>query len=176
MPFATSSVDIALGDGFFNLMRFPSDYQAMCSELYRLVRPGGLWIVRCFVQAETPETASDVFNDLSLKKIGSFQVLKLRLLMAMHPDPETGVAIGHTWEVLHNKWNEYGLLAEEFGWPVEEVRAIDGWRYANNLYSFPTLAQYRKFFPTVGFSVIDVFTPTYELGERCPTLVLSPFD
>jgi hypothetical protein len=176
MPLTRSSIDIVLGDGFFNIMRYPSDYRTMCSEIRRLVRPGGFWICRCFVQPETPETTSDVLRDLSLGQIGSIHALKLRLIMALHATPEAGAAIGRAWEVLHNEWNDYDLLAEEFGWPIEEVLTIEGWRNADNRYSFPTLAQYRKFLPTVGFSVINVFTPTYELGERCPSLVLSPLN
>ena len=174
MPVAPASVDLALGDGFLSSLTYPSDYSVVFAELRRVLRPGGRCVIRCFVQTDVLETPDDVFADLSQGRIGSFHALKLRLAMAMQSDPQAGVVVETVWSILHSKWPELDRLAKCFAWPLEEVLTIQAYRNVDTRYSFPALAQYGEFFAGAGFSTIQLATPSYELGGRCPTFVLEP--
>jgi hypothetical protein len=173
MSLAPSSVDIALGDGSLSTLRYPSEYTTVFGELRRVLRPGSRCVIRCFMQADNPETTDEVFLDLSRGRIGNFHVLKWRLMMALQPDAEQGVAVKGVWNIMNQTSPDLNLLAERFGWPVEQVRTIVAYRGVNTRYTFPTRAQYCEFFAAAGFCVLQVATQSYELGERCPTFVLE---
>jgi SAM-dependent methyltransferase len=173
IPLAEATVDLVLADGSFSALPFPSGYFDLCAELRRVLRSHGQCVIRCFAQIEKRETVEDVFADLSKGLIGNFHIFKWRLLMALQPDAETGVTVGSAWDTLHAAWPELDLLAKRFGWPEAEVRTVEAYRHVETRYTFPRLAEYLRFFPAAGFSVVKVATPTYELGERCPTVVLE---
>jgi hypothetical protein len=64
-------------------------------------------------------------------------------------------------------------VAERRGWSAEELRTIEAYRDVAARYAFPTLAELRDVIGEAGLDVVSVSTPGYELGERCPTLVLG---
>ncbi len=173
LPLPAESVDLVLADGSFTLLAFPAVCAEVCAELRRVMRTPGRCVVRCFVQSKTRETSDEVFSDLSRGRIGSFRVLQWRLAMALQPEARSGVSIGRIWEALHEEWPDLDLLADLHRWPREVVRSIDGYRNGDVRYSFPALPEYVEFFRSAGFPVARIETPTYELGERCPTLVLE---
>jgi len=173
MPLAASSIDLVLGDGSLSALEYPSGYTAVFCELRRVLRPGGRCALRCFMQADSRETPDDVFADLFQGRISNIHVLKWRLMMALQPDAETGVVGKDVWSIMNETWPDLNLLAERFAWPVEQVLSMQVSRYSENRYTFPTRAQYCEFFTAAGFRVMQVATPSYELGERCPTFVLE---
>jgi SAM-dependent methyltransferase len=173
LPLQEATVDLVLADGSLSALPFPSGYLELWAELRRVLRSGGQCVVRCFTQTAKRETVEAVFEDLSRGLIGNFHALKLRLAMALQPDAEAGVVVGRVWETLHAAWPEFGLLAKRFGWPEAEVRTIEAYREVGMRNTFPTLAQYLHLLQAAGFSAVKVLTPTYELGERCPTLALE---
>ena len=174
LPLAASSIDITLADGSLSALAYPLEYSIVFSELQRLLRPQGRCVIRCYVQPDIRETPDEVFADLFRGRIGNFHVLKWRLAMALQSDAEGGVAVRSVWRTLQVAWKDLDLLAERFAWPIAEVLTIEAYRHVDTRYSFPTLAQYREFFSAAGFAVTQLATPSYELGERCPTFVLEP--
>jgi SAM-dependent methyltransferase len=173
MPLARASVDLALGDGSLSVLEFPSDYAKVFRELGRVLRPGSRCVLRCFMQVDEQETIDEVFADLHRGGIGNFHVLKWRLLMALQSNAEEGVKVKGVWTIINETWTDLHLLAESFAWPVQQVLTISAYRNVETRYTFPTRTQYNNFFITAGFSVSQVKTQSYELGERCPTFVLE---
>jgi hypothetical protein len=53
------------------------------------------------------------------------------------------------------------------------VRTIEAYRGLATRYSFPSLAELRAVIAEAGFSILEVVTPGYELGDRCPTIVAA---
>lgn len=174
MPLGASSVDLAFADGALSLLSYPSGYAAVFAELGRLLRPDGRFVVRCFAQVEERESLDAVFDDLARGRIGNFHILKWRITMALQESAGSGVAVGSVWSALDDAWPELDRLAERTGWPVEEVRTIGVYRGVATRYTFPTLAEYRDVLAAAGFVVAGVAIPSYELGERCPILVIEP--
>ncbi|MGH7565481.1 MAG: methyltransferase domain-containing protein [Gemmatimonadota bacterium] len=174
LPIENESIDVVLSDGCLSTLSYPSGYVEVCAELLRVLRDGGRCVARCFVQSEQPELPADVLADLADGRIGGFHAFKWRLAMALQPGAETGVVLAYVWEALHEVERDLDTLSQRCGWSVEEVRTIDAYRGVEARYSFPSLGSLCGLFADAGFSVIEVSHPSYELGDRCPTVVLSP--
>jgi SAM-dependent methyltransferase len=173
LPLASKSVDLVLADGSFTLLAFPSGNAELCGELLRVLRSPGRCVLRCFVQAEAQETCEQVFADLSRGRIGNFRVLRWRLAMALQTDARAGARVGQIWNALEAAFPDLDALADDQGWSREELRSIEFYRGSSERYSFPTLAEQIELFRTAGFRIVSLDTPAYELGDRCPTLVLE---
>jgi hypothetical protein len=94
--------------------------------------------------------------------------------MALQPDAETGVVLAECGTRFDEAEGDLASFAGRCGWPLEAVRTIEEYRGVEARYSFPALGQLRDLFVDADFSVADVLWPGYELGDRCPSLVLVP--
>lgn len=176
LPIAAGTVDMILSDGCLSTLAYPSGYADACAELLRTLRDGGRFVARCFVQPGEPESIGDVLAALDHGPRGSFHAFKWRLAMALQPDAETGVVLAEVWEALYEAEPEIEDLSRRCGWRIEAVRTIDAYRGVSARYSFPSLDALCGLLSDAGFEILDRFHPAYELGERCPTLVLAPRD
>jgi hypothetical protein len=91
--------------------------------------------------------------------------------MALHEGLDRGVGVGRVWEAWHEARLDVHDLAERTGWHVEEIQTIDAYRGSPARYTFPTLEEARGYL-SADFEEISCHFPDYELGERCPTLLL----
>lgn len=176
LPIENESVDVILSDGCLSTLPYPSGYANVCAEILRVLRDRGRCVARCFVQSEKPELLDAVLADLAGGRVGGFHAFKWRLVMALQPDAETGVVLSDVWDALHEAESDLDALSLRCGWLVEEVRTIEAYRGVEARYSFPDLDALCGLFSDVGFSVLEVSRPSYELGDRCPTVVLAPRD
>jgi SAM-dependent methyltransferase len=174
LPLRSASVDIVLADGCLTNLPFPSGYKDICSEVRRVLRADGRWIARAFVQPGRPEAPEDVLADAAYGRAGGYHAWKWRLAMALQPDANAGVRVAEVWDTFHRAHPDVGELARRCAWPVEVVRTIDAYRGVETHYSFPTLTALQEHFLSAGFAPREVTVPSYELGERCPTLLLAP--
>jgi hypothetical protein len=173
LPIVAGSIDVVLADGCLTNLAFPSGYASVCSELRRTLAEDGLWIVRCFVQAGGAESVADVLSDLSTGRAGGFHAFKWRLAMALQADARAGVVLGDVWDALSAAEPDLDALADRCGWTIESVRTIEAYRGLATRYSFPSFTELRAVIDEARFSILDVFTPGYELGDRCPTVVAA---
>ena len=174
LPLQPSSRDIALCDGGIHLLAHPHGHRLLVGELHRIVAEEGLCILRLFVPPAEREAPETVLRDLAEGEISSLNVLKLRLGMALQDDIDVGVQLHHVWDVIHQFEPDFRRLASLTGWPLEHLLAIDSYRNCPATYSFLSLADVRRLFcdDPGGFEIAAIHEPSYELGERCPTLVL----
>src|SRR6185295_7215272 len=82
MPRRDRSCDVVIGDGSVNCVRY-DDFRGVASEVRRLLRDDGVFVLRCYVQPAVQERPEDVFADMFCAAIPSFHHFKFRLLMAM---------------------------------------------------------------------------------------------
>jgi SAM-dependent methyltransferase len=171
LPCAASSVDVVIGDGSLSNLAFPVDYRRLAGELRRVLAPGGRVVVRLFAAPPRPEALAEVAAALRGGAIGSFHALKWRLAMAVQPaGRNVPVAdIGRAFDAIAP---DRGGLAAARGWDRAVVDAIDVYRGSALVYSFPTLDEVRA---ALAPALVELacHTPAYELGDRCPTLVLG---
>lgn len=167
LPISSGALDLVCGDGCHCLLSLPGEHRRLHAEVRRVLRPGGRFVIRAFVRPEEREGVEAIVADLRAGKIGNFHVLKWRLTMALQRSTAEGVRVADVWEA-------HRALAAEPAmrrFPEEVVSTIDAYRDAPARYTFPTLAELGAGLAE-HFTLVACHTPGYELGERCPTLVL----
>ena len=93
LPLAAGACDVVVADACFSQVGFPLGYGRLARELARVLAPGGVFVMRAFVQLEPPESLAALFDDLNAGRIGNFHVFKWRLNMALHESVEAGVRL-----------------------------------------------------------------------------------
>jgi SAM-dependent methyltransferase len=172
LPFQSGSRDIVLCDGGFHLVSYPQGQMRFVESVRNVLSPGGICAIRLFVPPRAPEEVPIVLEDLLAGKIDHLNFLKLRLGMAMQPDPAVGVRLGDVWSKVDGlgAWPE---LAVRTGWPLEHLRSLDSYRDSDSRYCFVTPSQVEGIFTRVvgGFVLQSLVYPSYEMGDRCPIIV-----
>ncbi|MEA2901871.1 MAG: hypothetical protein QOH36_1758 [Actinomycetota bacterium] len=173
MELEPGSRDVVLGDGVFHLLDHPGGQARLVDNLARVVRPGGVVGLRLFVPpgAADREAPASVLADLSAGRVANLNLLKLRLGMALQPDPCAGVALGAVYAALDEAEPDLAALAARLGWDLDHLLAIESYRGSDSHYSFVTVDEVGELFVRRGFELEAVHVPSYELGERCPTVV-----
>ncbi len=172
LPLADASQHLLIGDGCYSIFTGRAYYAAFSAELRRVAARNALLAMRYFLRPARAESVKQVVADLWGKRIGNFHVFKWRLAMALHGTLEEGVRLGDIWNAWHAAAPDPAALATHLGWRPEVVNTIHNYRNIDTRYTFPTLEEARAL---VGdFSIVATHTPGYELGERCPTLIMRP--
>lgn len=171
LPLQPGVFDLVLGDGCYPSLRYPDDYAGLAASVRRVLAPQGLYSMRFFLRPDTPEPTAQVFDDLWQGRIGNVHIFKWRLAMALHGPLQEGVRLSEVWRVWHDAVPDVEGLARHLGWPAQEVRTLDAYRDAPASYTFPTLAEARASLAD-DFEEVNCYVPTYELGQRCPTLLM----
>ena len=176
MPLAAAAVDIVVGDGCHVCARFPDQAQAINREIDRVLRPGGIFVIRVFLRPDAHETIDDIRRDLEGGAIGNVHALKWRIAAAIHGSTAEGVRLADVWEV----WQRLRPLAERhaervgwrLGWRPGELATLDIHRGVETRFYMPTLADFRA---TIGGMFVERSSATgrYELADRCRTFVLG---
>lgn len=169
LPVPDAAFDLVVCDGGLSVFAFPGEYRAIAKEIARVLRPGGLFMPRLFACPDVPETLDDV--RAALPTIESFDALKWRIAMAIQ-SPERSVRVSAIRDAFDSLVPDRAALAERTGWRREVIDHIDIYRDSPASYSFPTL------YEVTGALAPELvhrshFTPRYELGDRCPTVVFE---
>jgi hypothetical protein len=167
-----ASKDIVLGDGCFTVLTLHQGRELMRS-MKSILCADGIMITRFFVRPEQREQPEAVLEDLMAGHIGSFDAFKWRLVMSLYDNEKKGVRLREVWDFWHKTGLDTGGLVERMGWLSESVATIDLYRGIDDFYYFPTMDELRSIIDEQ-FRVIACYVPTYELGERCPILILRP--
>jgi SAM-dependent methyltransferase len=173
LPLPDASQHIVIGDGCFNALLYPDQYRAAVDEARRVLLDNGIFVIRFFLRPGISERVDTVIGDLLHGRIGNFHVFKWRLAMALHGNLEEGVRLADIWDAWHSAVPDPESLAVKLDCPREILRTIDNYRDVETRYTFPTLAEARAAF-AFAFIEAESFSPRYELGDRCPTLVFRP--
>lgn len=172
LPLANASRQLLIGDGCYSLLVGSAQYAALVTELRRVASGDALLAMRYFVRPDSAEPVARVIDDLWQRRIGNFHVFKWRLAMALHGTLEQGVRLGNVWAAWHEAAPDPEKLAAHLGWPPAVVSTINNYRDVDTRYSFPTLGEVLAC--AGDFAIMAMHVPSYELGERCPTLIMRP--
>ena len=171
LPVTRGSVSVVLGDGSLSALPNVESVRAVLAQVAAALRRDGSFVLRAYTRPETPESPWQVLDDLLSGKAHSIHVAKWRLAMALHGSLSSGVILDRVWKVFRQAVPDSRRLAARTGWSVESIDTIDAYRGARSRYLFPTLAELRGLL-SPWFEEVDCAVPTYELGDRCPTLTL----
>ncbi|WP_298624147.1 class I SAM-dependent methyltransferase [uncultured Legionella sp.] len=169
LPLPDASMHLVVGDGCYSMLA-GKDYDALSNEIIRVLQPNGHFFMRFFVRPAAQESIECIQNDFLSGTIENFHILKWRIAMALHGSLEQGVCLKDIW----NTWNKYFKHHTHcLPWSKQTVNTIDAYKNNPAFYTFPT-------FTEIGlklgckFNQLEVFFPTYALGERCPSFKLKP--
>ena len=165
LPWPDGAFDVVVGDGCLSCLPYPAGYRELAAELARVLAPDGVAVLRLFAAPDRRESLDEVGAAIAAGTITSFHALKWRIAMAVQPDDRNVEVV----EILR----AFERLAPDrarLRWPAEVVGTIDVYRGSALLYSFPTVAEAAA--ALTPFVIDATHRPAYELGERCPTLVL----
>jgi SAM-dependent methyltransferase len=171
LPLRPGSCHLVFGDGSLNCMRYPEPFRSVARTVSRVLNEHGVFVLRCYVQPEKKEAPEDVFTDALLGTIPSFHHFKFRLLMAMHPNATQGVAVKDVYDLWAKRNLEGQLVNCHAGWAKKDVDMMQLYRDSPTVHTFPTLSEWREVLSDF-FEEVSVSTPTYDTGDRCPTLVM----
>lgn len=168
LPPAVEVADVVVGDGCLCCLPYPVGFRALAAELRRVVPDDGVVVLRLFATPDAPEALGDVAADLRAGRIHSFHALKWRIAMAIQP-ASRNVRVADILAA----FDELAPDRDALPWPRETVETIEAYRGSVIEYAFPTTAETVA---ALGDDLVAVaaHTPTYELGDRCPTLVFRP--
>jgi SAM-dependent methyltransferase len=172
LPQADASCDVVIGDGSLNSLSYPDGFRALGAEVRRVLKPGGIFVIRCFALPAVPEPAEAIFDDMVRGSIPSFHHCKFRLLMALQRDTREGIAVHRVFEHWRDRTPDVKLPSGP-GWEEGDVATINLYRGTSTVYAFPA----RREFEAVlyeDFDPIRVLEPSYHLGDRCPIFLLRP--
>jgi SAM-dependent methyltransferase len=111
LPFPSGSFHFVLGDGVMNVRRFPDGYLEFAGNIRRLLRAGGCFFARAFLQAEPREDPSQIVDDFRAGLITDYDELRFRFLVALQMSVEMG--LNSTKELIDAEMQGRGLSLEE---------------------------------------------------------------
>jgi SAM-dependent methyltransferase len=171
MPLADSSRDLVVGDCCQVAVGSFEDCAAYHSEVCRALRPGGWFVERCTLRPEVPESADALFEQLFAGELANFEVFRRRLAMALHGANREGARAGDVWQAWNERVPDRRALTERYGWTTQTFSTLERWKDSEVRFPFPTLAELLDL-AGPGLELLECDFPTYEMGERCPRLVL----
>jgi len=174
MPLQRQSRDVVFCDGGVTCVPYPEGTRRLIDSLDHVLVPGGICALRLYVPPSTRESAAAVLEDLLAGRIGSLNLLKLRLGMALQTDPHVGVELGTIWNKIHAAAPSLSDLALRTGWGLDHLSAITSYRDSAVRYYFPTAEQVLALFAehAPAFTLQQCRRPSYTLGECCPMIIL----
>ncbi len=170
MPIADGWADVMVGDGSFNALPSLADWRDMLAELARVMSPDGVLAARFYVRPDAREPVEAVVRDVWAGRIKSLHALKWRLAMSLDGGPACSVAVADIRRIFEDHFPNRAALERATGWPQDIIATIDAYHNVPTRYTFPTMADITT---TCGgsFARVERRAATYELAERCPTLL-----
>jgi hypothetical protein len=174
MAFAPASFSACVGDGRFNVIKFPDEHAMLCSQLARVLRRGAKVVCRAYLCPDGGDTVAAACEDAACGRIGNFHAFKLRLGIAMACEAgEPSVPVVSILETFNRAFADRVQLVQRTGWQREQIDTIDFYAGSSAAYSFPTR---RGLLNAVSAAFADarlVASGGYELADRCPLLVME---
>jgi SAM-dependent methyltransferase len=173
VPFPDECFDLVIGDGSLTPVAFPDELLGLLAAVHRCLRPDGYLVLRLFCRPDVAETPDAVIAALHSGAIGSFHAFKWRLAMAVQGMADApDVAVNEVWRVWEEARIDTRALAERYGWSPAQVGMIEFYRGSsarNNFMRFDATVDHLQ---RAGFDLVATRIGNYELGERCPHVLL----
>jgi SAM-dependent methyltransferase len=171
IPLRGACIDFAIGDGCYSTfadLRGPGE---MNREINRVLRPGGIFCLRCFRRPDIALDAEALFDDLLAGRIRNLDLFRWLLAMALQGDDDQGVSLNRVWQAWHARVPDPGVHRARRAWSGAAVANLEAWSRLDSRYFFPNLAELRALAaPLFELEACDI--PGYEWGAQFPRLVM----
>jgi SAM-dependent methyltransferase len=168
MPLETGSVDAAVGDGSFNALADFDDLPDVLREVYRVLKPGGILAVRCFIRKPPFSSPAEIAAAALQGRFPHTAAFRLPFALAMAGDG-TEVRLAELYRTFNSLFPDRDALSRTTGWPRPEIDRADFDKDSEVRLNFPTLEQLAA---TVApwFELKGTSHGTYTQSDYCPTL------
>ncbi len=171
MPMSNASVDLVVGDGIFTPLETVDDYHALFCEMNRILKPAGVMIIRAFIRPDKREKIENIVSDTLAGKIQYFGSLKWRIAMAL-VDDSFSIKPAEIHRVFESHFSDRNNLSTLCNWSMETISTIDSYRDMESVFTFPTLDELTQLSQKYA-KITDIQSGTYELADRCLTIVFE---
>ena len=172
IPRHRESCHVVVGDGALNVCRYPEGIQTLLATVRQVLHRDGILVLRCYVRPESCESAEQLFSVMRSGVGVSVDQFKFRLYLSTQRSVTRGVSVRDAYEEIANRGVTTRTMIEDFGWSPASVAPFELWPQSTAVYTFPTLQELKALLLD-DFQILDVVTPTYPLGEHCPTITCS---
>jgi SAM-dependent methyltransferase len=167
MKIEPQSQDLVLADGSFVFFK-PAEMSRLAGIIAKILKPDGVFIIREFIAPDQQETLDMIADDLKHNRVANFHAYKFRVAMAIQKSFSEGVSQNDIWSTIVSLTRFHPQ--HSFSPPdLETGRVYKG--KSDRLY-FPTIDEFctilREQMPFV-----TVKYPTYDFGDRCPSVTAS---
>ncbi|CAF1365478.1 unnamed protein product [Adineta ricciae] len=164
LPSQFTSVDFVIGDGVFTVLDRKSSHLLM--ECVRAVlSDDGIFIVRLFCSPEMRESFEHIYHNTT----NNLNAFEWRLAQSMC-DSNFEVCMKNFLDRFKQVISASDI--EHFGWTKEQLSTIEPYANSPCTLTFMTETVFKELCKEHGMEIINRFTGSYELSERCPTFVL----
>jgi len=171
LPLASASQDIVVGDGCYSVFASLRDATLLNGEVRRVLRPGGLFCIRCFARPARGLTIGGVFDELRAGRIANVFLLQWLLAMAVHGTTRDGVILDTVWRAWRDQVPRPRDLFARHGWPENSDWTFDRWKGVRIRYSFPTAEELGEIAAPL-FDGVERHVPAYPWGECFPSMIM----
>jgi SAM-dependent methyltransferase len=173
IPFPQRSLDIILCDGGFGLLPI-EDQRRLLEEIARVLKPGGIFVVRLFAPMGRTGSLDDIATDLMNRRIASLDQLKLRLWGAMQESAATGVRPRDVVAWIHTMSDNGRFLVEQLGWNPEHVARLQVHSESTAVYHLTDESGLSAMVAaTPGLALLSVAHPDFPYGNACPVVTVQ---
>jgi len=174
LPFPPGFFAAVIGDGSCNCLAYPDAYRELFAEIGRVTRPGGRIAIRVYLAPDLPETVPALRAEVLSGRAGSLHAFKWRFAQALLAEAGgANVRVEAIREAFDCEFPDRPGLARASGWSMDDIATVDFYKGSAEVYSFPTLAQFRAALPATFGQARAVPSGNYELAERCPLMVID---
>lgn len=174
MPLDDASVDAAVGDGSFNALSDFDDLPAVLRELHRVLKPGGILAIRCFVK-RPPMPSIDEIGAAALR--GEFPhsaAFRMPFTLSMAGEG-TLVKLAELHGEFQRLFPDRDHLARVTGWSRTDIDRADCDDGSEMRLNFPTLDQLAESVAP-WFEIQGTSFGTYTQSQYCPTVAMRRRD
>jgi SAM-dependent methyltransferase len=173
LPVESGEVDLVAADGALACLDFTDGVASVLAEIVRILRPDGRLAVRSFLRPDKAETIEAILADLHASRISKPAVLKIRVAAALHERGLAGISMRRFQQSWHEIFPDIAGTARQLGWPASQFDVLRNYDEQDLIVTYPTLEELRDAV-TPHFRELECVFGSYELADRCPTLVLAP--
>ena len=174
MPLASASVGGAMGDGALSMLCWPLEQPVVLTELWRVVRPGGRIVLRCFATPQDHPPTEAIAAE-AMRGTLAFHSFKQRFNMAVAREgDDITVSSARLHQRFEQLFPDRTALSAASGWSLDTIAEIDAYAGSGYVHCYPSKIELSAMLDSswpAPFGFIE--TSGYPGADLCPLLLLE---
>jgi len=168
-PLMDAAFDAVVGDGSLNALPDLNQYRKVFEQASRVLRPGGLLVLRCFLRPDSIILPAQVVSSAVSGAFPTTSAFRLRFAFSL-TGSDGSVGLAHLRESFNALVPDRDGLAHATGWPREDIDKVDIDKDSQVRLTFPTQSELTSLSEPI-FEIERLEHGTYTQSEYCPTVL-----